>query len=96
MTLGTTNRLRRISPLLSRNCSDMPALCGVPAWAGYCSELIPGDATACIYSSPTIRTELFWGANYGSGKLFARLGQHVVNDLIIVTAPAAKQDESRG
>ena len=35
-----------------------------------------------------------WGANYGSGKMFARLGQHVVNDLIhlhlkIVTAPAA-------
>lgn len=32
-----------------------------------------------------------WGANYGSGKFFARLGQHVVNDLIhlhlkIVTA----------
>lgn len=36
-----------------------------------------------------------WGANYGSGKLFARLGQHVINDLIhlhlmIVTAPAAR------
>ncbi len=35
-----------------------------------------------------------WGANYGSGKFFARLGQHVVNDLIhlhlkIVTASAA-------
>lgn len=35
----------------------------------------------------------FWGANYGSGKWFARLGQHVVNDLVhlhlkIVTAPA--------
>lgn len=35
-----------------------------------------------------------WGAFYGSGKFFARLGQHVVNDLIhlhlkIVTGPAA-------
>ncbi len=34
-----------------------------------------------------------WGANYGSGKFFARLGQHVVNDLVhlhlkIVTGPA--------
>jgi hypothetical protein len=35
-----------------------------------------------------------WGANYASGKCFARLGQQVVNDLIhvhlkIVTGPAA-------
>lgn len=35
-----------------------------------------------------------WGANYGSGKWFARLGQHVVNDLVhlhlkLVTAPPA-------
>jgi hypothetical protein len=33
-----------------------------------------------------------WGSEYGSGKLFARLGQHLVNDFVhlhlkIVTAP---------
>ena len=34
-----------------------------------------------------------WGSLYGSGKFFARLGQHVVNDLIhlqlkVVTRPS--------
>jgi polyisoprenoid-binding protein YceI len=38
-----------------------------------------------------------WGAHYGSGKFFARLGQHVVNDLVhlhlkIVTGPAETRD----